>query len=108
VPHRLAESDPRVKADSLLGNAGGDRDLESFLQERRHLRDDVLVARVVLHRPRLAEHVHEAEEGALLGYNRSELGVGAESGHVIDHDGAVLECVPGDFRFGGIDRDRWW
>ena len=36
-----------------------DREGEPLLEEGLHLRDDVLVAGVVLHGPRLALHVHQ-------------------------------------------------
>src|SRR6266581_7747156 len=50
----LPEADARVEADELLADSLRDREREPLLEERLHLRDDVVVARVGLHRPRLA------------------------------------------------------
>ena len=52
-------SQTRSSRDALL-----DRERESLLEERLHLGHDVVVARVVLHGARLAEHVHETAVGA--------------------------------------------
>ena len=70
VLERLAEADARVEADALLAHAGVDRGREPLLEEARDVVDDVVVARVVLHRPRLAEHVHQAEPDAGVGDDR--------------------------------------
>src|SRR5215218_7522844 len=66
VVNRLAEPDARVEHDALLGDALGDRERGALLEERLDLGDDVVVARVDLHRARLAEHVHEAAVAAVL------------------------------------------
>ena len=58
---RLAEAEAGVEADVLLGDALRDREREPLLEERGDLRRDVVVARVGLHRPRLALHVHQAD-----------------------------------------------
>ena len=60
VLDRLAEADPGVEHDPLLGDAVADREAEPLLEERLDLGDDVVVARVALHRARVAEHVHQA------------------------------------------------
>ena len=106
VLHRLPESDSRVEADPSSRRSRPPRRLEPFLEKRGDLRDDVVVAGVVLHRPRLAEHVHEAEVGAALRDDSGEVGVGAQCRDVVDDDGAELECAPGDLRLRGVDRDR--
>ena len=64
---RLAEPDARVEPDLVLRDARGDRVLQALGQERLDVVDDVVVVRVVLHRARLAEHVHEADVHAALG-----------------------------------------
>ena len=91
VLHGLAEADAGVEADALLVDPGVRRGLEPLLEERLHLGDDVVVARVVLHRPRLAEHVHEAEAGVRVGDDAGELRVAAQRGDVVDHHRAGLE-----------------
>ena len=70
----LAEADPGVETDVLFGNPGRDGEGEPVIQEGLHVRDDVLVARFVLHRPRLAEHVHETEIGTRIRNDPGELG----------------------------------
>ena len=75
VLRRLAEADARVEADPLLRNPLRDGEREALLEERRDLRGDVVVARVLLHRPRLALHVHEAEIRAGVGDHAGEVGV---------------------------------
>ena len=64
VLDRLAEPDPGVEADELLADPLRHGEREPLLEERLHLGDDVVVARVVLHRPRLAVHVHEAADSS--------------------------------------------
>jgi hypothetical protein len=83
---RLPEADPGVEADPLLGDAGRDREREPLLEERRDLRDDVLVARRDLHRARLSLHVHEAEIRSRLRDHSCEIGLADEGGDVVDHD----------------------
>ena len=106
VRDRLAEADAGVEADPLLGDALRDREREPLLEERRDLGRDVVVARLRLHRPRLALHVHEAEVRAGVGDDSRELGVAAQSRDVVDEDRAALERGPRDGRLRGVDRDR--
>ena len=73
VRERLAEADAGIERDALRGHARRDRGLGALGEERLDLGHDVVVARVVLHRARLAEHVHEAEVGARLGDHRRHL-----------------------------------
>ena len=44
-------------------DAGEHRGFDALAEELVHLRHDVVVARVVLHRLRLAEHVHQHDPG---------------------------------------------
>jgi hypothetical protein len=83
VRERLAEADPRVELDPLLGHAGADRRLHPLGQERLDLRHHVLVARVGLHRARLAEHVHQAAVEAAVGDEAGEFRI-SQRGHVAD------------------------
>ena len=70
---RLAEADPRIEADPLLRDPGGDGEREPFLEEGGDLGDDVVVVRSGLHRGRTSLHVHEAEVRAGLGDDGGEL-----------------------------------
>ena len=60
VLSRLAEADPGVEQDPLLGHPMRDRERHPLLEERLDLGYDIVVARILLHRPRLTEHVHQA------------------------------------------------
>ena len=102
----LAEADAGVEADVLLGDPRLDGEGEPLLEEGLHLGDDVLVARVVLHRPRLAEHVHEAEVGVAVRDDTGELRVAAQRRHVVDHAGAELERAPRHLRLRGVHGQR--
>ena len=57
---------------------------EPLLEEGRDVRDDVVVARVVLHRARLAQHVHQAHSAPDSGHERRHARVAAERGDVVD------------------------
>ena len=83
----LAEADARVEHDALGGHPGRPGGLQPLAQERAHLADDVVVAGVVLHGPRLAPHVHQAHRRAALGDQGEDLRLGAAGGDVVDHRG---------------------
>ena len=93
-------------SSQLLRHSRPDGEPEPLLEEGRDLGGHVLVARIGLHRPRRAEHVHQAEIGARLADRVDELGVAAERGDVVDHLGAEGERPPGHGRLGRVDRDR--
>ena len=82
---------PGSSQTSLLGDARGDGVLEALDEERLDVVDDVVVVRVVLHRARLAEHVHEADVHAPLGAQAGEIGVVAQRGDVVDDVGAGVD-----------------
>ena len=75
VRGRLPEADPRVEADVPLVDPRVDREREPLLEEPLHVRDDVVIDRILLHRPRLAQHVHEAEIAPGVGDHTRELRV---------------------------------
>src|SRR3954453_12184332 len=43
VRHRLAEPDPRIEADALLGNPARDGERDPVLQEPRHFGDNIVL-----------------------------------------------------------------
>src|SRR5215212_6743354 len=73
VLDRLAEADAGVEPDAALVHALRYGEGEALLEERPDVRDHVVVARVVLHRARLAEHVHEAAVDARAGHDARQL-----------------------------------
>ena len=55
----LAEPEAGVEADAILGDAGVDGELQPLLEKCHDLGHDVVIPQAD-HRPRLAEHVHQA------------------------------------------------
>ena len=101
----LAEADPGIEADVLLGDPRCHRDRQPILEKPRHLADDVVVARLDLHRARLALHVHEADVRAGIGDHAGERRVGPQRGDVVDERDAELERPARDLGLRGVDRD---
>ena len=56
----LAEADARVEQHAPLAHALAHGERQALLEERLDLVDHVVIARVLLHRARLAAHVHQA------------------------------------------------
>ena len=67
--------------------------------------DDVVVARVLLHRAGLAEHVHQAAVVPAVGGEDGHPGVSSEGPDVVDVGRAGLERGLGDVELGGVDGD---
>src|SRR4051794_37760633 len=80
VGQRLAEADAGVEVDPVLLDALAHGELGPLEQERLDLVDDVGVAGVLLHRARLAEHVHQAAARAVVGGQAGHVGGGPERG----------------------------
>ena len=100
----LAEPEAGVEADAILGDAGVDGELQPLLEKCHDLGHDVVIPRADLHRPRLAEHVHQAYVGAGLGDHGGAL-VAPQGGHVVDELGAEGQCPAGHLRLRRVDRD---
>ena len=77
----------------------------SGLEERLHVAHHVLVARIVLHRPRLAEHVHQTAIEPAVGNEAGHVGVVAERADVVDVAGAGGHRGLGDGELHRVDRD---
>ena len=103
---RLAEPDPGVDPDPLLGDPRGERRLDPLGEERPDLVDDVVVGGVALHGARAAPHVHQDQPALALGAEAREIGLGAQGRDVVDDRGPGVERRPGDLDLGGVDRDR--
>ena len=103
---RLAEADPRVEADVVLGNPCRDRDREPLLEKAGDLLHNVVVTRRDLHRARLPLHVHQANVRARVGDRTRELGIAAQGGDVVDEHRARCEGLSRDLGLRGVDRDR--
>ena len=70
---------------------GPHRERHALLEERLDVVHHVVVAGVVLHRARVAQHVHQAAVGAGAGHDAGHLGVAAQGGHVVDERRAGVE-----------------
>ena len=105
VLERLAEADAGVEQDLCLAHAGGKRRRHALLEEDDDLADHVVVAGIDLHRPRLAEHVHETHRTAALGYERRHVGVAAQRRDVVDDGGAGVERGASHGGLGRVDGD---
>ena len=75
VLQRLAEPDPRIEPDPLLGDALRHGELQPLGEKGLDVVDDVVIARIVLHRPRIPRHVHEHDADAPLSTQRRHLQV---------------------------------
>ena len=107
VLERLAEADPGVELDRApRARPARDRGVHPLLQERLDVGDDVVVARVVLHRARLAEHVHQAAVEAAVGDEAGQLRLVPEGGDVVDVGRARVDRRLGDGELHRVDRDR--
>jgi protein-tyrosine phosphatase len=106
VLNRFSEADAGIETDVVLRDPSFRGEGEPLLQEGDDFGDDIVVARILLHRPGLAEHVHETEVRLGIRDDASEIGVAAESGDVVDHHGAGFEGTAGDLRIGGVNRNR--
>ena len=102
----LAEADAGIEADALLGDPRRDGEREPLLEERPDLRHDVVVARILLHRSRLAEHVHEADVCTRLGDDLRQLRVATQRRDVVHELGAERESAARDLGLRGVDRER--
>ena len=103
---RLAEADPGVDPDPLLVDPRGGRELDPLGEERLDVVDDVVVARVVLHRPRVPSMCMSTTSQPRSAQSAGELGVAAQRGDVVDDRRAGVERRLGDRRLRGVDRDR--
>ena len=102
----LAEADPRIEPDPLLGDPGRHRDLDPLGEERLDVVDDVVVGRVLLHRPRVPGMCIRTTPALALGAQRRHLRVAAQRGDVVDDRGPGVERRLGDRGLRGVDRDR--
>jgi len=101
----LPEAEAGIEADALLADALTDGEGEALLEEARDVCDHVVVARIDLHRARVALHVHQAEVPARVGDDARERRVAAQRRHVVDELRAERERAAGDLRLRGVDRD---
>jgi hypothetical protein len=70
VRPRLAESEARIHDDTIPRDSRRDGNFGTLSEERRDLAYDVAIRRRLLHRPRLAEHVHQHDRRAALAGER--------------------------------------
>ena len=73
-------------------------ELQALCEEPLDVVDDVLIAGVLLHRARLAEHVHQAAVGVAVGDQPGHLRIAAKRGDVVDERRAGIERGARDVR----------
>ena len=78
---------------------------QALLEEPANLADHVLVARLGLHRARLAAHVGEAAVRARVGHHPGQFRGEAERRDVVDERRPRRERRLGDLALGRVDRD---
>ena len=69
-----------------------------------HLRHDVVISRIGLHRLRRALHVHDDQRRAFFGRQREHLRIAASAGDVVDDGRARIERRAGHIGLGSVDR----
>ena len=100
----LAEADPRVEADVLLGDPGSDCDCQAALEEAGNLSHDIAVSRRDLHRARVSLHVHETNVRTAVSDHARESRIAPQGGDVVDERGTQLECSARDLGLGRVNR----
>jgi putative 4-mercaptohistidine N1-methyltranferase len=101
----FSKADSRVEQDLLGGDALGGAGLEGGEKKRAHLRQEIPVGGVVLHRCGSSLHVHGDGPRAGLGEKAAHGGI-LEAPDVVHHGGAGLECGARDGRFAGVDGEE--
>ena len=100
----LAKAETRVDGDALSGDAGVDRASRTLFQESGDFGGDIRIMRVLLHRPRLAAHVHQANRHAGFGRGFDGAGPGQGPG-VVDHSGTSRASGPDQLGGTRVHRD---
>jgi hypothetical protein len=101
----LAEADPRVDRDPLGVDPGELGRLDPLPEILMHLADDVVVLRGLLHRRRIAPHVHQDDGGIATANDLEHRRIGAAR-HVVHDRGAGVQGLGSDARLPRVDRDR--
>ena len=105
VLERLAEAESRIDDDALLLDAGHLAGEDALGEKAAHVGHDIAVVRVVLHRARLAEHVHQADRD-LQRRNGIERTLAPQRAYVVDEAGAGGHRGAHDLGLARVDRDR--
>ena len=101
---RLAEPGARIDADAVAGDAGFLKTGGAAAQPIAHLGDHVVVGGGVLHRRRLALHVHDHHAAIARDRDIDHRGVG-EPGHIVDDGRARLQARAGHVGMARVDAD---
>ena len=105
VRQRLAEAEPRVQHQVAFGNAGLEAGRDALAEKSQQIFNNVPVLRVLLHRSRLALHVHDAYRHVQCGGSGQRLRV-AQAVDVVDHRRAGRDRGAHDFAFHRVDGNR--
>ena len=97
---RLAEAEARIDQQPLLGDAGGQSDVDRARQEIADVGDDVqggIDGRAI---------VHQHRRRAAVGDDAGHFAIPLKSPDVVDHRSACGDGGGGDARFAGVDGNR--
>ena len=106
VLERFREADPGIDENLLAIDSARRPRRRELSQLARHVVHDVVVIRQLLHRPRLAAHVHQDDRHAAAAASVAHGRDRPQRADVVDDVGARVERRLRDLRLRGIDRDR--
>ena len=92
VIERLAEADPRIDEDLRRGDSGGNGRVAKGAQLTPNLAHHVIILNVLLHRGRVAAHVHEDDRHFCHRGHGGHSGRVAKRAHVVDDVRAGSNC----------------
>jgi len=101
----LAEADARIDRDALASDPRAFKRERAIEQEVADLGHDVGVGRLLLHRARLAEHVHD-NEARIARDGGVHHGRIRKAAYVVDYARPSLDTGGGDVGMSRIHRDR--
>ncbi len=104
VRHGFSKADSGVEREAHGVDSARYGRIKNLSKKFPDFRRDIAVSRRVLHRLRLALHVHRDGPRAELPHHFAHRRI-AQSGHVIDDRRAALERGAGDGGFAGVDGD---
>ena len=87
----LPKADPRIDDHRLLGDPATHRFGQLGGEKIPHLADDVVVARLHLHRARRSLHMHQHHRHSLPGDNGNHFGIEAKRADIVDDIGAGFQ-----------------
>ena len=101
----LTKADPWIHANTLGRNAVRHQRLDALPEIRADIDHHIVIVRVVLHRPRIALHMHHADIDLGVAHDRDHARIERQRRDVIDHRGPGSNRRLSDCTLFGVDRD---